>query len=150
MASVTRVCKQCRKQFKAYPGTETIFCGKRCTSAYEWKKKQKRSEEAVKEKSLSVEVGTATKGAIGELLVCADLLTKGYHVFRSVSPTCPNDLVAIKGDLVWRLEVKTIRGFSREQSIKRYHKSNVFDVIALVFDKGGISYFQADGLQLYL
>ena len=46
-------------------------------------------------------------GAYSELVACAWLLTQGYEVFRNVCPTGPTDLVAIKGGVVERFDVKT-------------------------------------------
>ena len=40
------------------------------------------------------QVSPATRGAIAELRVATDLLARGYHVFRSVSPASPCDLIA--------------------------------------------------------
>ena len=49
-----------------------------------------------------------SKGAFGELIVSADLLKQGFHVFRSVSPNCPCDLVAMDElGRVSRVEVKS-------------------------------------------
>jgi hypothetical protein len=54
-------------------------------------------------------LNTGQVGAIGELRTSADLLAKGYHVFRAVSPTCPCDLIALKGGKCLRLQVRTAR-----------------------------------------
>ena len=48
-----------------------------------------------------------TRGAIGELRVCADLLSKGYEVFRAVSPACSCDLVIAKNGNLLTVEVRT-------------------------------------------
>ena len=51
---------------------------------------------------------TGTVGAVGELGVCADLLRRGFHVFRSVSPNAPCDIVVLRPDLTpRRVEVRT-------------------------------------------
>ncbi len=50
---------------------------------------------------------TSTKGAISELVVAADLLDRGYSVFRSVSPNSPIDLVVLKSGRLQKVEVKT-------------------------------------------
>jgi len=50
---------------------------------------------------------SGTTGAIGELLVAADLLQKGYHVFRAQSPSCPCDLAILKDNRLLRVEVRT-------------------------------------------
>lgn len=52
-------------------------------------------------------LSTGTTGAITELKVAAKLMEDGWCVFRSLSPNSPIDLVAIKGVLVRRLEVRT-------------------------------------------
>ncbi len=72
-------------------------------------------------------------GAAAELLVCSDLLRLGYHVFRSVSPTCPTDLVVIKNGIVLKVEVKSAK--IGKTTGKLYHGKgdrNDFDVMALV------------------
>lgn len=51
---------------------------------------------------------TSRIGAIGELIICAYLLNKGWHVFRNVSPTGPIDLVAVYNSLIISIDVKTM------------------------------------------
>lgn len=51
-----------------------------------------------------------TKGTIGathELIVGADLLKRGYGVFRSLSQTCPCDLILMIDKDLFRIEVRT-------------------------------------------
>jgi len=50
---------------------------------------------------------TGTKGAIGELRVCTDLLARGYEVFRAVSPSASCDLIAVRDGRIWRVEVRS-------------------------------------------
>ncbi|GIH07394.1 hypothetical protein Rhe02_54610 [Rhizocola hellebori] len=50
----------------------------------------------------------ATVGAASELRVCAELMRRGYQVFRCESSSAPFDLVAHKAGSLWRVEVKTI------------------------------------------
>jgi len=52
-------------------------------------------------------LSTGKVGAIGELRTSADLLSRGYEVFRAVSPACSCDLIALKGDNKLRIEVRT-------------------------------------------
>jgi PD-(D/E)XK endonuclease len=54
-------------------------------------------------------LSTASIGAIGELRVSADLLAKGYEVFRAVSSACSCDLIAMKNGVSARIEVRTAR-----------------------------------------
>jgi hypothetical protein len=48
---------------------------------------------------------TASEGALGEMLVVADLMYKGYQVFRAVSPSADFDLIVSKGGELKRVEV---------------------------------------------
>jgi hypothetical protein len=41
-----------------------------------------------------MKLAPGTVGAIGELTVASDLLDRGMHVFRALSPSCPFDLIA--------------------------------------------------------
>ena len=54
------------------------------------------------------DVASGTVGAIAELLVAADLLSRGYHVFRAMSPACPCDLLVMKDNLSARVEVRRV------------------------------------------
>jgi len=51
-------------------------------------------------------LGTAIIGAIGEYLVVADLLFKGYEVFYATTRTSSCDLVILNDGLLRRVEVK--------------------------------------------
>ena len=42
-----------------------------------------------------------------ELLVSADLMRRGYEVFRALSPACSCDLVILKEGRLLRVEVRT-------------------------------------------
>ncbi len=50
---------------------------------------------------------TGTIGAIGELAAGADLLRRGYEVFRALSPACSCDLIALRDGRLLRIEVRT-------------------------------------------
>ena len=66
---------------------------------------------------------------MGELLVSADLLKKGYEVFRALSPGCSCDLVAMKNEKLIRVEVKTRQKSQGSFSFKTKKKA---DLLALV------------------
>jgi hypothetical protein len=53
------------------------------------------------------QVGNSQIGAAAELVVCADLFRRGYHVFRALAPNCPCDLIAMKDGEILRVEVKS-------------------------------------------
>uniref|UniRef100_A0A6M3IQ58 Uncharacterized protein n=1 Tax=viral metagenome TaxID=1070528 RepID=A0A6M3IQ58_9ZZZZ len=50
---------------------------------------------------------SGTTGAISELRVAVDLLSKGFNVFRSLSPNSPCDLAVLKNGRLRRIEVRT-------------------------------------------
>jgi PD-(D/E)XK endonuclease len=74
-------------------------------------------------------------GAANELTVAADLLRRGYAVFRSVTMQAPFDLVAVRGTTVERVEVK---------SQVRVWDKTLFDVLAVVGADGQVRYFRAE------
>jgi hypothetical protein len=82
------------------------------------------------------------RAAYSELMVCADLLRRGFHVYRSVSSTSGCDLVAIHEDRVIRVEVKTaVRRKSGElKGLLRDGQPSKHDVLALVAYDGEIQY----------
>lgn len=59
--------------------------------------------------AIAAALSTANRGAISELRAGAHLLERGYHVFWSMSPACPVDLVAWRpGEIPIKVEVKTV------------------------------------------
>lgn len=85
-------------------------------------------------------LSTASVGALHELLVCADLLKRGFHVFRAVSPSCSCDLAILDGSRLLRIEVTTgYKSASGSLSFPEHSPQN-YDVLAVV-SAGEISYF---------
>lgn len=66
-------------------------------------------------------------------MVCVDLLRKGWHVFRAVSPQSPCDLIAIKGICTIQIEVRTAGTRSKKGKIYA-PKHGKHDVLAVVKD----------------
>jgi PD-(D/E)XK endonuclease len=58
---------------------------------------------------MPIKLSPSTKGAVTELTVACDLLSRGWSVFRSLSPASPHDLVATRESEVYRIEVKSIK-----------------------------------------
>jgi hypothetical protein len=78
-----------------------------------------------------VQVTKGTRGAISELRVAVDLMSKGFHVFRAMSSSCPCDLVVWKsGGPFVKVEVKSASKSAKDGAIYRQpSKRNEFDVI---------------------
>lgn len=95
-------CRNCQKQFErrrkvtnAPFKSPQVFCSREC------------SAEATARQIFRLGLPAGTVGAVAELLVCADLLRKGWHVFRAVSPACPCDIVGILHGHTYLFEVRT-------------------------------------------
>lgn len=85
---------------------------------------------------------SVTVGALNELRVCADLMSRGVHVFRALSPGCPCDLIAMVGLSVYRIECKSCYR-NPNGSVRRpiHGHPDGFDVMACVLPDGAIFYF---------
>lgn len=116
-------CTICGTVFESSDGRPRKYC-------------ENCKEDAHRIKIKHPEMSTGTKGALTELMVCADLLIKGYEVFRSVSPTCSCDLIACKpGDLI-RIEVRTAnRSKAGELLFSKKIRAEVFAIVVLAEDK---------------
>lgn len=89
------------------------------------------------------DVPSGTAGAMCELLVACDLLKRGYHVFRAVSPSCPCDLLVMREGLSARVEVRKVTrridgGFPT--GVGNTKERSRFDVLARVESNGTIHY----------
>lgn len=92
-------CKHCKINF--VPRRRGIhYCSDKCRLEY---KNHLTGRVVLTDQGLS----TGEVGAIAELMVGADLLTRGYEVFRSVSPNCSCDLIAVDGEDMFKVEVRT-------------------------------------------
>lgn len=91
------LCVQCGKPCKA---GRIRFCSKKCTFD------NRTSERAVGRK-YGPELTRGTIGAISELRAATNLMEMGFHVFRSLSPQSPCDLIAMKDGKMIRVEVRT-------------------------------------------
>ena len=120
----TRECKRCRKPFSSNRGYQK-FCSKRCNNLL-WQEESYKKSEYRKQN-----ISTGTVGAIGELRVSADLLTKGFEVFRSVSPSASCDLAILKNGKLLRVEVRT--GYARKDGAywasRQRFRADVFAIV---------------------
>lgn len=77
-------------------------------------------------------ITTGITGAISELRVSADLLTRGFAIFRAVSQSCECDLIAMKNKKLFRVEVTTCRQVAKNGSLGNTKKADghKFDILA--------------------
>jgi len=75
------------------------------------------------------------RGAVNELLVCADLMENGFEVFRSVSQSASCDIAILSDSKLYRIEVTTgvwtRGGFLNSVP----HDRNKYDVLAIVIGR---------------
>lgn len=97
MNTIKTKCQGCSTEFEHPAQTwNQKYCSAEC---------RKISTGASEGTRLTLNCGNM--GALSELLVCADLLKRGYEVFRAVSPSCSCDLIALKNKVCMRVEVRT-------------------------------------------
>lgn len=89
--------------------------------------------------------GNSTIGALCEVVVCADLLDRGIHVYRSMSPDSPCDLVALVDGKPFRIEVKCSRKDRYGNVVRPNNHPDRYDVLACVLPGPCIYYFDNSG-----
>ena len=125
--SSERRCAQCGDVLPPKSHGRRMFCGIACSAA-------SRVPATPDLRGYSGGLVTGTRGAVSELRVVVDLMERGFHVYRAMSPSCPCDLVVWKEDgPVIRVEVKTARAHRRTGKVY-FNKGakNVFDAICHV------------------
>ena len=128
MAASGRACVCCGKALGAkYPNR--LYCSQAC------------SHKALRGRLLRVNPGHGiprrSVGASAELVVAADLLNRGYQVFRSVSAHAECDLVILKDGRLLTVEVRTSqRKMSGEVSLSPLNVRMRADIGAIVVFMG--------------
>ena len=103
------------------------YCDASCGS-----KHRSRIKTIERGREWSLNTSTGTTGAVGELIVAADLLTKNFSVFRSVSPASEYDLVVIINNKPLTVEVRM--GYKNNSGeIRCPTKSSKPDIWAAVY-----------------
>ena len=99
------------------------FCDKACARAW--------AAGLYRDANPAPTISSGKTGTISELLIAADLLRRGFDVFRAVSQSCSCDLAVLRDGKLYRIEVKTAtRSISGHL---HYPKKNIAaDHVALV------------------
>lgn len=82
----------------------------------------------------------STIGAIAELIAAADLMNRGFDVFRTLSPCSPCDLIVTRGEETIRIEVKCTDWKEGNIIRRSRNKGGCADTVALVLKSGGVVY----------
>jgi len=98
-----KICRLCGEPFKGWWNQKTCpVCLREMRIKREMRFKPEPSAQRLKPK-----IATGTTGAIGELKVAVDLMSKGFGVFRALSPNASCDLLVIKDGKQFDIEVRT-------------------------------------------
>lgn len=100
---IERACVGCGNTIRGARLAHRKFCGDRCRIEH-WRLRHNRRHPVF---PTAARLSTGVVGAVSELIVSADLLGRGYEVFRSVSQSCSCDLAALKNGTFLRIEVRT-------------------------------------------
>lgn len=130
------ICLGCKKIFTAgNDKKKRKYCSISCRTNF-YNKKTKGLNNSCDLNNICA----GTLGAVHELVICIDLLKKGYEVFRSVSPACSCDLAIIFEGKLFRVEVTT-GSYNCSGNITYPKKNkNKFDILAICFKNGNIIY----------
>jgi hypothetical protein len=85
-------------------------------------------------------ISASSIGAVAELVVAADLLRRGYEVYRAVSPAASCDLVILREGRAIRVEVKSARRGNDGSLEYDRPKAGLYDVLALARPSGEVLY----------
>jgi len=124
-------CKCCSKEY-APAAANQLYCSRICANRVYWGKYWPGG------------LNPAHVGTLNELVVAVDLLSKGWFVFRALSPSSPCDLVGIYNKKLYSIEVAASYKIKNKQIVKaskglcsgRY----LYDIMACVCGKE-IKYF---------
>lgn len=91
-----KICIICGEKIR---GKGLKYCSSKC-------RRQRTMEQYVSQNPFRSK-NSSTTGAISELRVAVDLMSRGYDVFRALSSACPCDLAILKDNELLKVEVKT-------------------------------------------
>jgi len=90
-------------------------------------------------------VQPSDRGAWGEAVVAADLLSAGYQPYKAVSPGAPYDFIVDTGTALLRVEVRCVTVYNVPQytPMTNWHDPTRVDVGAYVWPDGVVAYSPA-------
>lgn len=124
----SRQCEQCGGEIpsKRKGGIKVKYCSRQCYL-------KSQSDQYRAQNAARSPLPTGTIGAIGELKVSADLLMKGFEVFRALSPSCSCDLAVLRDNELKRIEVRTghydAKGKPYKVVVTEKHRADILAII---------------------
>lgn len=124
-------CKRCGKTIpQSRQMYNAIFCSKYCRQ----QDKRERYQASLGDRLAN----KIQRGAAAELLVASNLLHRGYDVYRALNPDSKADLIAIKNNSIFRIQVRTVQmnnNSGKPYQNKRNQVDIHCDILALVIDQ---------------
>ena len=135
-----RYCVGCGIALSPLKPKGSKYCTKKCQGVH-----YRADDIRTRTENGTVSLPPGTVGALHEMVVSTDLMRRGYHVFRAISPSCPCDLVIHRdGGSSIRVEVKTGTRKVSDGSLVipnlMHQVGERFDVLAVVAHDGEIVY----------
>lgn len=128
-------CHHCKKNYIKKWHKKQKYCSQECAKLFYKKNFEKNN--------IRLPISSSSAGAIGELRISIDLLARGFHVFRNLSPSGWCDLVINNNKECFTVEVTT--GYYNSQ-MKVIHpktskiKEKKWDILAIAMSTGEIFY----------
>jgi len=96
----------------------------------------KRVRKSYQEQNTRPRLSTSAQGALSEFRAANELLARGAHVYRSISPSAPFDLVIYYEGELYRVEVTTGHYSAAGTLFHPPKDSSKYDILAVVHDNG--------------
>ena len=109
-------CRVCGKKEKTFLPNK-VTCSKQCMNKFYGRIGNIKG------------ISSSSVGSISEMMICAEMLTRGYSVFRTVSNSSFCDVIAVKGIDIKFIEVRT--GYKSLISEKITFPKKIHDKIAV-------------------
>lgn len=133
-----RECKYCSRSFTYENDGQTgfLYCSLEC------KREGRLTAVRANIVTPSSRLSPGDTGAISELIAATDLMRRGFHVFRALSPSASCDLILLDRTTATRVEVRTTRRnlnglCSAPISVRDCGR---YDILALVVDSKEVFY----------
>jgi|GEM_PF-3997791 len=109
------------------------YCSKKCKIKYQ-------SKQMGFDKYENENLNNISRGAMNEMIVCADLIRNGFEVFKAIANnSC--DLAILKNKTLYRVEVTSGNIYSKNGKVHIPTKDvNKHDILAVVLRNGEIIY----------
>ena len=118
-------------------GKHAKFCSRECCALFSKEKYRERTG-----RSGWADISRGKSGAVSELVVSADLLTRGYEVFRAVAQDGSCDIVVLKDGSILRIEIRS--GYKTDDGTVKATANKLnpskYDVLAIVTAGRDITY----------